>query len=590
MAFSPRYYQVEAVNSIFSYWQEEAGHPLVDMAGGSGKSGTMAMVIKRLLDGWGDMRVLSCVHVEELVGDNFKEFVGLMPFAPAGIYAASLGRRDARAQVIFGQLQTIWDKAQQIGHIDVMIIDEVHLVPADGNTMYRKLIDALLAINPDMKLVGFTATPYRLDSGRLDEGDDRLFDRVVYTYSVAQGIEDGYLSRLTSRPVSTSYDMTGVHRLGGDFKKSDLAKATDKEELTRAAVAEIIAAANAENRTTAVIFCNGIDHATHVRDEIRLYGKSCEVLSGKTPKGERRKIIADLKSGKLWGCTNDNVLSTGTNIPRIDLVADMAPTESTNRYVQRAVRGTRVIWPAGFDPDATDADGRKAAIASGPKPNCRYMNFAGNIERHGPIDCVTPRAPGKGTGEAPTKICPIDETDINGKYGCEEIVHASARECPNCHYQFTFIEKPKFTAKPTDVAILATVAEPEPRTVTSRSFYYHEGKGDKPPSVKVSYMVGMTAINEWVCPQHQGFPKSKADRYWRAHGGKMPFPKTVLEWIERQSELVETVEITVKPRDRYWDVVGHVVGAANDNRVSPANDNAPEEEDWRVLMDDDVPF
>lgn len=585
MPFNPRYYQVEAVDSIFAYWQEEAGHPLVDMAGGSGKSGTMAMVIKRLLDGWGDMRVLSCVHVEELVGDNFKEFVGIMPFAPAGIYAASLGRRDARSQVIFGQLQTIWDKAQQIGHIDVLIIDEVHLVPADGNTMYRKLITALLLINPDMKIVGFTATPYRLDSGRLDEGEDRLFDRVVYTYSVAQGIEDGYLSRLTSRPVSTSYDMTGVHRLGGDFKKSDLAKATDKEELTRAAVAEIIAAATVENRTTAVIFCNGIDHASHVRDEIRLYGKSCEVLSGKTPKGERRRIIADLKSGKLWGCTNDNVLSTGTNIPRIDLVADMAPTESTNRYVQRAVRGTRVIWPAGFNPDATDADGRKAAIASGPKPNCRYMNFAGNIERHGPIDCVMPRAPGKGTGEAPTKICPLDEADINGKFGCEEIVHASARECPNCHYQFVFIEKPKFTAKPTDVAILATVSEPEPRTVTSRSFYYHEGKADKPPSVKVSYMVGMTAINEWICPQHQGFPKSKADRYWLAHGGARPFPKTVLEWIERQSELADTVEISVKPRQKYWDVVGHVVGVANDNQQA-ANDN----EDWRVLMDDDLPF
>lgn len=103
-------------------------------------------------------------------------------------------------------------------------------------------------------------------------------------------------------------------------------------------------------------------------------------------------------------------------------------------------------------------------------------------------------------------------------------------------------------------------------------------------------MVGMTAINEWVCPQHNGFPKSKADRYWRAHGGKMPFPKTVLEWIERQAELADTVEITVKPRQKYWDVVGHVVGAANDNRVSPANDNSSQEEDWRVLMDDDVPF
>jgi len=426
MAFSPRYYQVEAIDAIFDYWAEDPGHPLVDMAGGTGKSGTMGMLIKRLVEDYDGMRVLSCVHVEELVADNFKEFVGMLPFANAGIYAAALGRRDTRSQVIFAQLQSVWDKAAQIGHIDVMVIDEVHLVPNDGNTMYRRLIAALLAINPDMKLVGFTATPYRLDSGRLDEGDDRLFDKVVYTYSLAQGIEDGYLSRLTSKPSSFVYDMTGVHRQAGDFKKSDLAKATDKEELTRAAVEEITRYAREENRKCAIIFCNGIDHATHVRDEIRASGFSCEVLSGKTPKGERRKIIANLKSGKLWGCTNDNVLSTGTNIPPVDLVADLAPSESTSRYVQRAVRGTRVVWPPGFDPDSTDAEGRKAAIARGPKPNCRYMNFAGNIERHGPVDCVRPKRPGKGQGDAPIKLCPR----------CEEICAAGARVCPNCGEEF----------------------------------------------------------------------------------------------------------------------------------------------------------
>jgi DNA repair protein RadD len=580
MPFDPRYYQYEAVDSIFDYWRDEPGHPLVEMAGGSGKSGTMSMLIQRLLDGWPDMRIMSCVHVEELVEGNFKEFIGMNPFAPAGIYAASLGRRDRNAQVIFAQLQTVWDKALEIGHVDVLLIDEVHLVPNDGNTMYRKLISALLLINPDMKIVGFSATLYRLDFGRLDEGEDRLFDKTVYSYDLAKGIEDGYLTRLTSKPCEFKYDMKGVRRLGGDFKKSDLAKATDKEELTRAAVAEIMATAEAENRTTAIIFCNGIDHATHVRDEIRLYGRSCEVLSGNTPKGERRRIIEDLKSGRLWGCTNDNVLSTGTNIPRVDLVVDMAPTESTNRYVQRAVRGTRVVWPSGFDPEKSDAEGRKAAIAAGPKPNCRYMNLAGNIERHGPVDCVTPKKPGKGTGEAPIKLC----------MQCEEICAAGARVCPNCGAEFIFEEKVKFTAKPTDVAILATVAEPESRTVSSRTFRFHEGKGDKPPSVKVSYMVGLTSMNEWLCPQHTGFAKSKADRYWLAHLGLRPFPKTVLEWLERQGELAETVEIMVKPRDKYWDVVSHVVGprAANDNQPAPANDNRGYAQDWE--MDDEVPF
>lgn len=575
-AFNPRYYQIEAVDSIFSYWEEDPGHPLVDMATGTGKSGTLAMLIKRLLEGWSDLRIFVVTHVEELVEGNFKEFIGMCPFAPAGIAAASMRRADYRAQVIFGQLQTVWNKAALIGHIDILMIDEVHLVPNDGNTMYRKLIAALLEINPDMKIVGFSATPYRLDSGRLDEGEDRLFDRVVYTYSLALGIEDGYLTRLTSKPTETHYDMSGVHRLGGDFKKSDLAKATDKEELTRAAINEVMAYAATEDRRTAIFFCNGIEHATHVRDEVRAHGRTCEVLSGKTPKGERRKIIADLKAGRLWGCTSDNVLSTGTNIPCVDLIVDMAPTESTNRYVQRAGRGTRVVWPAGFNPDASDAEGRKAAIARGPKPNCRYMNFAGNIERHGPVDCVTPKKPGSGTGEAPIKLC----------MQCEEICAAGARVCPNCGSEFVFEEKPKFTARPTDVAILATVAEEDWRKVSSRTFLNHPGKEGKPDSVKAVYMMGYTSLNDWLCPAHSGFAKTKADRYWIAHSGLRPMPKSPLEWLQRQAELKPTAEISVVPNGKYWNIKEYRVGevAANDNTKPAANDNSI---DWEEEF---IPF
>lgn len=575
MTFIPRYYQNEAVQAVFDYWEEEPGHPLVDMATGTGKSGTLAMLIKRLLEGWSHLRIMVVTHVEELVQGNFEEFIKMCPFSPSGIFAASLGRRDHRSQVLFGQLQTVWDKAALIGHVDILMIDEVHLVPNDGNTMYRKLIAALMEINPDMKLVGFTATPYRLDSGRLDEGDDRLFDRVVYTYTIAQGIDDGYLTRLTSKPSDVKYDMTGVHRLGGDFKKSDLAKATDKEELTRAAVAEIIGYANEENRKTAIIFCNGIEHATHVRDEIRANGKTCAVLSGNTPKGERRKIIEDLKAGRLWGCTNDNVLSTGTNIPGVDLIADMAPTESCNRYVQRAGRGTRVVWPAGFKPDQATAEERKDAIARGPKPTCRYMNFAGNIERHGPVDCVQPKAPGKGLGEAPIKICPTDVADPSGKFGCEEICAASARVCKNCGYEFVFEEKPGFTARPTDVAILGTVVEEDWRRVTERRFFHHV-KGDKTPTVKIAYLCGLTSINNWLCPEFKGGQfKADADRYWMEHGGARPFPKTALEWIQRQGELNSTAEISVTPSGKYWNVVGYKVGPANDNTEPAANDNEP---------------
>lgn len=582
---SLRHYQKEAENAVFDYWSTTAGNPLVDLATGCGKSLLMASLVKRLVEGWPDMRILVATHVAELIEQNYLELLGIWPFAPAGIFSAGLGRRDARSQIIFAGIQTVHSKAALIGHIDVLMVDECHLIPANSNTMYGRFITALRAINPDMKILGLTATPYRLDTGRLDEGDDRLFDQIVYTYGIADGVADGYLAPLSSKATATTFDMKGVGRQGGDYKQSALQAAVDKMDVTRSAVDEIVA--KGADRKSWLCFCSGVEHAEHVRDEIRSRGISCEMISGETPKDERRRIIEDFKSYKIRALTNNSVLTTGFNHKGVDLIAALRPTLSVSLYVQMMGRGTRVIYAPGMPLDTPQE--RIAAIKAGPKPSCLVLDFAGLVDKHGPVDMVQPKTPNKGDGEAPVKVCPFDVEDKNGRFGCGEKVHASARTCSCCGYEFDIDDSPKITATAADTPIMST-ADPEARTVTSRSFYYHEGKGDKPPSVKVSYMVGMTAINEWLCPQHQGFPKSKADRYWRAHGGKMPFPKTVLEWIERQSELAETVEITVKQRQKYWDVVGHVVGAANDNRVSPANDNAPEEEDWRVLMDDDVPF
>lgn len=581
-----RYYQREAIDAIFAYWQEESGNPLVDMATGTGKSITMATLTQELVQGWSDMRVLNVAHREELVSGNFGELVSIWPFAPAGIFAAALGRRDARAQIIFGQIQTIYNKAKEIGHIDVLEIDEVHLVPRESDTQYGQLIRELLEINPDMKIVGFTATVYRLDSGRLDEGEDRMFDKVVYEYTISQGVADGFLAPLSSKGMTTGFDLSGVGTLGGDYKKGALAAAVDKEEVTRQAVAEAVA--YGATRRTALFFCSGVEHAEHVRDEVRKHGKTCEMITGDlktTPKAERRRIIADLKSGRLWGCTNDAVLTVGTNIPSVDLIADLAPTKSTSRYVQKAGRGTRPIYPPGFNPDTASADERRAAIAAGPKPNCLYLDYAKNVSYHGPVDMVQPKTPGKGDGEAPVKQCPQEEG------GCGELVHISIMKCPCCGRDFPPSEDVKITAVAADIPILST-SDPAWRPVSKRTFRFHEAKSDeKPPSVKVTYMAGMTAINEWVCPQHQGFAKTKADRYWVQHGGARPFPTSVMEWLERQNELLETTEISVKPNGRYWDVTGYRAGGgrgANDNEMPAANDNVSR--GMADYLDDDIPF
>lgn len=586
MMLKLRHYQQEAEDAVFSYWMEKPGNPLIDLATGTGKALLMASLIKRLVTDWPDMRILVATHVAELIEQNYLELVGLWPFAPAGIYSAGLGRRDARSQIIFAGIQTVHGKALEIGFIDVLMVDECHLIPKNSNTMYGRFIAALRDINPDMKIVGLTATPYRLDSGRLDEGDDRLFDEVVYTYGIGAGVQDGFLAPLSSKATATVLDTKGVGRLGGDFKQSALQAAVDKYEVTRAAVDEIVA--KGADRRSWLCFCSGAEHAAHVRDEIRARGISCEMVLGDTPKEERRRILEAYKRYEIRALTNNSVLTTGFNHKGVDLIAALRPTLSTSLYLQMMGRGTRVIYASGMSLDTPEQ--RIAAIKAGPKPSCLVLDFAGLVDKHGPVDSVQPKTPNKGDGEAPIKICPQESVDKNGAAGCGEKVHASARNCPCCGFEFDIDDRPKITAQAADVPIM-TVVEPEPRTVTSRTFAYHSGKGGKPDSVKVSYLVGLTAINEWQCPGHTGYPKSKADRYWRAHGGKMPFPKTPLEWIERQAELAPTAEIMVKPRDKYWDVVSYVVGervAANDNAPAAANDNAPTwNDEW---MNDDIPF
>ncbi|MGY6251779.1 DEAD/DEAH box helicase, partial [Bosea thiooxidans] len=217
---------------------------------------------------------------------------------------------------------------------------------------------------------------------------------------------------------------------------------------------------------------------------------------------------------------------------------------------------------------------RRAAIAGHIKPNCRYMDFAGNIKEHGPVDMIQPRKPGKGQGEAPVKICP----------SCFEINHASVRRCSCCGHEFDIEEKPRFEAR-ADTAPILSVTTAEWLPVRSRKFRYHEKLGGL-PSVRVEFASGLTTYKTWLCPQHSGFAKSKADRWWASHKGKTPFPASVDEWLSRTSELQETAEVAIKPKpgSKYFDVTDF--RPANDNVPAASNDNRSASE----ILDDEIAF
>lgn len=573
-----RYYQRQSLDALYEYWRNDGGNGLIVLPTGAGKALVIAKLIEELLADYPDMRILNVTHSASLVGQNFEEFIKLSPFAPAGIYSAGLNRRDAHAQILFCGIQSVWNKVEQLGPIDLVIVDEAHAISRNANTQYGKFFKAVREANPDSRTCGTTATDYRMDCGRLtDELDDddavdddgnpvkfKLFDDVVYEIGIGELIEKGFLTRLTSARTAAKIDLKGVGTRGGEYIPGQISAAA--ERIIEAAVAEDMAIS--AGRRAGLFFSTSKDNANHVAQAIRRHGRTCAVLTSDNAH-QTKEIFEGFRSGKYWAISSVSMITTGTNFPFVDFISLILSTKSAGKLVQILGRGTR---------------------NSPGKTECLIADHGKNLAYHGPIDQIRPKAPGSGEGEPPRKTCPTEETpgavqDINGAWGCGELIHASAKTCHCCGYVFPPSDNVKITAEAADAPVLSN-APAEGRAVKKRTFWHHEGKGGKPDSVKVVYTVGMSQVNEWLCPQHTGFAKSKADRWWIQHGGLRPMPKTVMEWLERQGELRDTAEIMVKPRDKYWDVVSHVV--ANDNLPAAANDNATKK--LAAAMDDAIPF
>jgi DNA repair protein RadD len=516
-----RPYQQAAITAIYGYFQTHTGNPLVVIPTAGGKSLVMASFIEGVLKAWPDQRILIVTHVRELIAQNHAEMIGLWHYAPAGIYSAGLGKREAQARILFAGIQSIHRRAVEIGHTDLVLIDEAHLIPGKSSTMYRRFLDALKVINPALKVIGLTATPFRLDCGMLHEGQNALFTDIAYEAPVRELIDAGYLSPLVSKQPATRLDVSKVGTRAGDFIARDLAAAVDQDAITRAAVTEIIA--HGRDRKSWLAFCSGGEHARHVAEEFGRQGISCRTIFGDTPKDERDAILAAFKRGEIRALASMGVLTTGFNAPGVDLIALLRPTQSAGLYVQMVGRGTR--------------------LAPG-KENCLVLDFAGNVRRHGPIDLVRPKPPGDGGGgEAPTKVCP----------DCDSVIALSATECPDCGHVF-----PAREVKIAPTAATLPVLSPKQQwlSVTGVSYSRHEKAGGR-PSLKVTYSCGLATYSEWVCLEHQGYARQKAAEWWRKRAPGCPVPMSVAEALAQTSRLACPGDISVRPSGRYLEISGY---------------------------------
>jgi DNA repair protein RadD len=533
-----RPYQSEAIEALYAYFAEKDGNPIVDTPTGSGKSVILAGFIARALADYPATRIIVLTHVKELIEQDAAAILRFWPQAPVGIWSAGLKRREV-AQVTVAGIASVHQRAGQFSPCDIVIIDECHLLSRNAGTMYRRFLYALKEYNPKLKVIGLSATPYRLDSGLLTHGDDAIFTDFAYSANVGDLIDQGYLSTLISKRGLTRANLSGLHRRAGDFIPAELAARMDKVELITGAVEEMIG--YGQNRKSWLVFCSGVEHAQHVADCLNHYGIEAAMVCGDTPAIERARLLAEFKAGRLRALTNADVLTTGFDHPGVDLIAMLRPTDSVGLYVQILGRGLRPVYAPGHDLETRA--GRRAAIAEGPKPNCLVLDFAGNVETHGPIDSIHINHKSKGKGDevsiAPAKECPT----------CHSLLHTSVMTCPECGYEWPVLLKHGREAG--SGALLASQVEPTVYNVTGARYTRHAKPG-KPPTLRVEYRTGLLTFFEFIpLEDSRSWVRKHAVKWFWRRG--LPCPETVEEALAMT--IPRPTTITVLPDGKYFKVV-----------------------------------
>lgn len=468
----------------YEWMASHQGNPCIVAPTGSGKSWIIAALCEDVLHRWPDTRrILVLSHVKELLQQDADKITKAWPEAPIGVYSAGLGSRRIERITVAG-IQSVYRRAAELAPVDVVIVDEAHLINSRAVGIYRRLLDDLIDDDGHgPRVIGLTATPYRLGQGMITEGDEALFAGLVEPVTITELVDRGFLSPLRSKLTEAELDISGVHTRGGEYIESELAAAVDTDDANASIAREIVA--RADGRRSWLVFCTGIAHAEHMRDALRAQGIAAEVVTGKTPRDERAAILDAYKRSEITALTNANVLTTGFDAPDTDLIAFCRPTMSPGLYMQMAGRGMRLK-------------------SEGRAQDCLVLDFAGNVARHGPITAVEPPSK-KHTGKVITKECPQ----------CGEIVTAGTRTCPACGYEWPAPERAEPKAHELALDGVSDIMGIDAVRSPVRGWWWHvdKSRANGTPMLVVDYQtrdLSAPPLREYLCLMHGGYAQTKA--------------------------------------------------------------------------------
>lgn len=541
--FTLRDYQSDAVSAFWRGVKENSGkNPLLCLPTGAGKTIVIAEILRGILDiGY---RAIVLARSRELVKQNHDKFSKHLPDADSGVFCAGLGRKEYDSDIVFATIQSVCNKASELGNRQLIVVDEAHEIPTQEESQYQVLLEGIREISPNAILLGLTASPYRLDGGVI-HGPSRQFDYVAHSVPLRKLIDDGYLTRPRTIDCE-SVDMVGIKKSAGDFNRADVENRF--LGLGDSVTDQIVNASIEKDTKSVLIFASGVAHADSIKKRLIEKSMNADMVTGETLPLIRESIINDFDKGKTRFLVSVDTLTQGYDCTRVDHIAVCRATESPGLFYQICGRGFR--------------------LHEG-KEQCWIQDFGGNIDRHGPIDSPTygintikvkgaPR-------EAPKKVCP----------SCFAILNTSLKQCPKCGLEF-----------PRDLNINSTssrasiLAEPKWFSVDSVSYQRWSGKSGKPDTLRVDYQVSIDGdwlqkkvVSEWVCVEHDGFARRIAMRWW-VQRSDIPMPNSIEEAIRLINEGVvkQATELLIK-RDGAYD------------RIDDAKFADPQ-----VYDPDDIPF
>ncbi|MBD1556451.1 DEAD/DEAH box helicase [Vibrio sp. S9_S30] len=357
--YTLRPYQTDSVKAVVHYFRKHSSPAVIVLPTGAGKSLVIAE-LARLAKG----RVLVLAHVKELVEQNHAKYEGYN--LQGSIFSAGLGRKETDQQVVFASVQSVVRNLDAFANqFSLLVIDECHRVPDNTSSSYRKVIRHLQSINPGIKVLGLTATPYRLGMGWIYQyhtrglvrsEEPRFFRDCIFELPIHYLLDEGFLTpaKLIDAPV-LSYDFSQLKPAAtGRYKESEMDMVIEQSKRATPQIVEQIIA-QAQNRYGVMIFAATVRHAQEILS--LLPENESSLVIGDTETKERDRIIQSFKQREIKFLVNVSVLTTGFDAPHVDLIAILRPTESVSLYQQIVGRGLRL---------------------SNGKTECLVLDYAGN--------------------------------------------------------------------------------------------------------------------------------------------------------------------------------------------------------------------